>query len=201
MSNSFPPTARSAAAVLDFQMWCWGQDVHHPDGNLLLAAGLVRHRPPAGEEGSTCYRVALPSGAEVLLWGFGVVCRTAGESALVLKRHAFALRLVPAARLTDAFWRPTQLPRGALVRSVSEAALVRARFAELTAWMAGYERRTIAAVGAAWRHECARRRPRAQRHRLPVAPDTLADAWERIAQFPPSVPAALCAASPDTLAS
>jgi len=195
------PTVRTAAALFDFQMWCWGQDVHHERGNLLLAGGLERVRPPVGEDGSTLYRALLPSGDELLLWGFALVCTGAATPALLLKRHSFTLRAVEPARLPLPLWRPTQLPRGNLVRDPQTVQLFSARFRAAAAWIAAYERGVVATVGAEWRHECARRRPRAVRHRVPAAPERLAEAWDGLAaSIDRFFPAAFVAA-PDTLAS
>jgi hypothetical protein len=173
-------SSRGAAAVLDFQMWCWGQDVHHPAGNQLLAAGLTRVRPPAGVHGSTLYQTALPEGRTLCLWGFAIGVLVPDESCLLLKRHGFALRLVPAARFPTPLWQPTALPMGHLPRDDGERHLALARFAMLADWMAGYEASVQRCFGAHWRHVCAARRPRGQRHRLPVPPDTLAQTWRRL---------------------
>jgi hypothetical protein len=54
---------------------------------------------------------------------------------------------------------------------------VRAHFAALAQWAATYEDDVCTRLGSAWRHECANRRPREQRHRLPVQPDLLAQSW------------------------
>jgi hypothetical protein len=170
-------STRAAAALLDFQMWCWGQDVHHPAGNQLLAAGLTRLRPPTGIHGSTLYQTALPGERTLCLWGFAVGVLVPDGRCLLLKRHSFALRLVPASRFPAPLWQPTALPRGQLPREASCGATVRAHFTVLAEWMADYEDGVCTRLGSAWRHECANRRPREQRHRLPVQPDLLAQSW------------------------
>jgi hypothetical protein len=193
-------STRAAAAVLDFQMWCWGQDVHHPAGNQLLAAGLTRVRPPAGIHGSTLYQTALPGNRTLCLWGFAVGVLVPDGRCLLLKRHGFALRLVPAGRFPAPLWEPTALPRGQVPREAACSETVRAHFAVLAEWIADYEHDVCARLGSAWRHECAHRRPREQRHRLPVQPDLLAESWltlrDDLTTFLPSV-----APPPSSLAS
>ena len=39
-----PSVIREGKLLLDQQCWCWGQDIRHPEGNLLLTHGFVRER-------------------------------------------------------------------------------------------------------------------------------------------------------------
>ncbi len=63
------PARRLPASVLlrDFtdalaqQMFYWGRDVIHPQGNLLVAHGFDR-RPSQGLKGTSCYRKTLDAG-------------------------------------------------------------------------------------------------------------------------------------------
>jgi hypothetical protein len=180
-------SVRGAAAVLDFQMWCWGQDVLHPAGNQLLAASLTRVRPPAGRSGSTLYQTALPGGRTLCLWGFAVGVLVPEEPCLVLKRHSFALRLVSADRFPVPLWQPTALPRGQLARQPVERETARAHFVALAEWIATYEQTIGARLGRAWRFACADRRPRQFRHRLPARPDQLAQSWLALRDHLPTV--------------
>lgn len=54
---------RDFTAALGQQMYFWGRDVVHPDGNLLQAHGFDR-RPSEGLDGSSCYE--LPRSAETV---------------------------------------------------------------------------------------------------------------------------------------
>ncbi|MBM5812676.1 MAG: hypothetical protein FJ191_12050 [Gammaproteobacteria bacterium] len=188
-------SVRGAAALLDFQMWCWGQDVHQVAGNQLLAAGLMRVRPPAGERGSTMYQTPLPGGRTLCLWGFAVAVLVDDGQCLLLKRHGFALRLVPATRFPTPLWKPTALPRGQLPRASSCRETVRGHFVALAEWIAAYEDGVCTRLGTTWRHECASRRPREQRRRLAVQPDMLSHAWcalrDDLTAFLPSAAPAL----------
>ncbi len=57
--------------LLNQQIWCWGQDIRHREGNLLLAYGFRRHRPPANTHGSSCYELQVNEQTAIRLWGFG----------------------------------------------------------------------------------------------------------------------------------
>ena len=71
-SGSTACVQRFAAALLDQQMWCWGCDIRHGEGNVLLQYGFSRWRPPEGTLGSTAYQLEAPPSRQVVLWGFGV---------------------------------------------------------------------------------------------------------------------------------
>lgn len=193
-------SVRGASALLDFQMWCWGQDVHHDAGNQLLAAGLMRVRPPAGEHGSTMYQTPLPGGRTLCLWGFAVGVLVDDGQCLLLKRHGFALRIVPTTRFPTPLWKPTALPRGQLARERNCRETVCGHFVALAEWIAAYEDGICMQLGTAWRLECASRRPREQRHRLAVRPDMLSHAWYTLRDdLPALLPPA--PAAPTSLAS
>jgi hypothetical protein len=40
---------------MNARWWCWGQDIRRPEGNLLLASGFERHRPPPDVAGNRRY--------------------------------------------------------------------------------------------------------------------------------------------------
>jgi hypothetical protein len=41
-----PALRRRASALFDQQMWCWGQDVRHHGGDVLVRYGFCRWRTP-----------------------------------------------------------------------------------------------------------------------------------------------------------
>jgi len=170
---------RTAAALLDFQMWCWGQDIVHPDGNLLRAR--TERRRPDGGRGGSHYRATLAGGCAIVLWGFAVLVDDASAPPVVLRRHGFSPRLLDRDRVRWPITRPEQLPRGTPPRSDADRLSVRRALSGLARWIAAYERDIADRLGPGWRQECARRRPRALRHRLRCAPDALAEAWDAMA--------------------
>ena len=50
----FGALMRDLAAGFRQQMYCWGRDVLHPDGNLLITHGFSK-RPSEGLQGTSCY--------------------------------------------------------------------------------------------------------------------------------------------------
>jgi len=172
--------SRAATALLDFQMWCWGQDIVHPAGNVL-SAHAVRWRPEGGR-GSSHYRVSLGESRTLVLWGFAVMIDAASSPLVVLRRHGFAPRVLDRGRLRWPVTRPEELPRGAPPRTAPDRLAVATALADVATWVAGYEQDVRALLGPTWRRECARRRPRQLRHRLPCDPDALGEAWDALAQ-------------------
>jgi hypothetical protein len=61
------PIRRRGAELLHLQCWLWGCDIRRAEGNLLLAYGFSRQRPPSGAAGSSAYLMALESGVCVVL--------------------------------------------------------------------------------------------------------------------------------------
>lgn len=53
---------RDLAAGLQQQMYFWGKDAEHADGNLFLRTGFEK-RPSAGLKGTSCYRLPWENGA------------------------------------------------------------------------------------------------------------------------------------------
>ncbi len=70
---------RDFTDALGQQMYFWGRDVVHPDGNLLCLHGCER-RKSEGLEGTSCYRKALDGGAFVELHGACVGHYPGGEA-------------------------------------------------------------------------------------------------------------------------
>jgi hypothetical protein len=62
-----PAAPKPTSLLRDFtdalaqQMFYWGRDVIHPDGNLLVAHGFERRSSP-GLQGTSCYRMPLAEG-------------------------------------------------------------------------------------------------------------------------------------------
>ena len=58
--NALPTTSRLGGLLRDLtaglkqQMFFWGRDVVHPDGNLLVRQGFSKS-PSAGLQGTSCY--------------------------------------------------------------------------------------------------------------------------------------------------
>ncbi|MCP3101349.1 hypothetical protein LZ198_20965 [Myxococcus sp. K15C18031901] len=164
---------REGDRLFDATLWCLGQDVLCPEGNLLLRRGLVRHARPAGVEGQSAYSVVLPGGGRLFLWGFGALCEC-GEAVFV-PRDGFSPRWLECAPAGPAY-RACELGTGRPPATEVERREVRRRLAELAAWLAGHEEWVAREVGPDWRRACLESRRRAPL----VAAEALAEAWSRL---------------------
>lgn len=167
------------AELLDQQMWFFGRDIQHPDGNLLLRFGFARERPPVGVSGTSRYTLATPAGS-LTLWGWGALWCDTGPRALLMRRHGPGPRLVAAAETHQSVWAHTAIPDtrapiGADVRRVGTL------LAEFAGWVQHYERWVRATCGESWRQECAGLRPRHVRRKQVVAAERYVHCWQQIA--------------------
>lgn len=142
-----PPLVKHAAALLHQQCWCWGCDIRHPAGNLLMEYGFVRHRHRA-RDASTTYLLSNES-ARVGLWGFGVAWMPASGAAIFSGRYSFLpVRMVTTESL-EQVGRPSDLQ---LERRVPTAALWWSLI-KLLRWIADYERWVARAAASSWRRD------------------------------------------------
>lgn len=147
-----PPFRQLGVQLMNQQYWCWGCDIRRPLGNLLLAFGFERRRPPADVSGSSCYRVTLQSGRVVCLWGFGVLIedRTA---ALHLGRFTFEPHLCAALGDSRACWTPAGLAPLRRPAWQHEWELASSLCSELLSFIGEYESWVAEAVGLRYRQE------------------------------------------------
>jgi hypothetical protein len=140
---------RRAVALLDQQLWCWGQDVTRPGGNVLLELGLCRYRPSDGR-GSTAYTGRVAGNGMVWLWGFGLLFWQSDLGGVFLRRYGFdpvlVTRLPQQPVHTPEQLEPLCRPGAAHARTVT-GTLVRAA----AEWVAGYEHWVSETHGTAYR--------------------------------------------------
>jgi hypothetical protein len=149
-----PPKAmREGSLLLDQQCWCWGQDIRHESGNLLLERGFVRERSITDKDLSR-YTLLPPTpssqpweeGGRIVLWAFGLF-----YDGLWLLRKDFKIRLAPSETAPD-IWTvrdaemqyPTTEEEGERLREKLRAACL---------WIAEYEEN----IPLKWRAETLRR--------------------------------------------
>jgi hypothetical protein len=173
---------RLGTELLDHQLWSWGLDVGHDGGNLLVRYGFTRLRAPSRDEGSSCYRLSLPSGRHLTLWGFGVLWGEEGHGGVFLRRHTFAPRITPLVVPTEPLWRLDQLPALRLARACEDSERVARAIGELAHWIAAYEEWIVSALGVAWRVDGTFKRPRRVRRRLTVRPEQYPLAWRGLGE-------------------
>ena len=92
-----PHVKKRGAALLEQQMWCWGQDIRCPEENLLLRYGFTRVRSPEGISGSSASMLPQDDDHTMTLWGFGLFYaqRSIGGIFIrcVLPSHLFSLTI------------------------------------------------------------------------------------------------------------
>lgn len=164
---------RDADRLFDVTMWCLGQDVRCPEGNLLLRRGLTRHARPEGVEGQSAYSVALAHGGRLSLWGFGALCECG--QAVFVPRDGFAPRWLAHAPARPAF-QASELGPWRAPATAGERREVHQCLVELAEWLAGHEDWVLREVGLDWRRACVASRRKAS----PVPPEALAAAWWRL---------------------
>jgi hypothetical protein len=133
--NSLPPRLRDVAAGLYLQMYYWGRDVRHAEGNLLVEYGF-RKIPKEGIHGTSRYQMMWQDGVVELHGHLAGWYRPDGESVIfVRQRHACQLCAevtpVAAGRVEEArIWSP---------RHRAEQEMLAARLGGLLEWLLDYE--------------------------------------------------------------
>lgn len=178
---------RALAALLDWQLWYWGQDIHHAQGNALRAYGFERARgPDDGTQRSSAYVLMPGSDAardlhgltRLIAWGFGIAAthhEHEAHGSLLMVRHecCFGLCAQPLEAMAGT---RDQLPNRVYPDSTQQWYTVRRTLSAVARCFADYEQWAQQALGLAHRVEAQSRRPRAVRRRHMHA-TFLADAW------------------------
>lgn len=164
--------------LLDQQCWLFGCDIRRAQGNLLLTHGFTRHRPPAEVEASTQYRLELPNGCLVCLWGFGILYGDpATKAGVFLNRFDFSPQLAPQSDFGPSAWKPEDLPGLRSIRSASEVRLARTLVPAALEWIAEYESWVMEHAGIAYRRACLERWPKET-----VDPLHTVEKWRKLAR-------------------
>jgi hypothetical protein len=163
-------------ALFDQQMWCWGQDIRRPEGNLLVAYGLTRQRPPETIKGSSAYAWSGPETQQLMLWGFGLAYIQVGVGGLFLKRFGFTPRLFTSVDLLNPLWTLDQLPRTRFPRTFAEGQQTQTLFVALLHWISRYEQWIQETCGCAYRQRCL------SAWQKTICPaEAIAEEWKRLA--------------------
>ncbi len=189
---SIPLASRRAlVALLDWQLWYWGQDIQHAQGNALLAYGFDRVRGPQdGTQRSTAYTLqstgnvppALHDLSSLTVWGFGICATHAGhgsDGSLILVRHESSLGLSTCPLHAKAGTR-NDLPARVFPQTSQQWRAVRQSLVSVARCVIDYETWAKHTLGAAHRANAQARRPRAVRRRH-SQPPFLAKAWREFA--------------------
>ncbi len=93
-----------ASDLLNQQLWCWGCDVRHSQGNVLVRQGFERLPPPVKSMGASIY--TRPCGTEGTIWlhSYGVYFGVAGVGGIFCRRFSFVPVFSSASRLNALRW-------------------------------------------------------------------------------------------------
>jgi len=166
-----------AAALLNQQIWCWGQDVLHPSGNYLTRVGF-RRIPPPGERRlcSSVYELSLGRRQKVVLRGFGIFFADDALGGIYFPRFRFVPLYTPNARLPRPCWFEEDLPP--LGRpSPRERDPCLLLLMKLLDWICDYETNLVGLLGLSYRRETVRRW--ANGNRIAVPAEQMATAWRK----------------------
>ena len=147
------PVRRFGGRLMGQQVWCWGRDVEHPDGNLLMDFGFERHRDCNTDIGSTCYRLDRDE-LHVSLWGFGMFFGRRDLGGLYLGRFDFCPRWAPIESLSLEIYHPNELTVFARPRGRPQWQRARKLWKSSLLWIADYETWIRDTFGLAYRWEC-----------------------------------------------
>lgn len=176
-SIKLPPALRQrAAALLDQQMWCWGCDVRHPAGNLLLAYGAEK-RPAPELRLHSAYSFQLGTDTALNLWGWGIwiACQSCGS--VFVSRAKFRVRYTGQANQTPQAWCECDLPPTRTAVTSGELYAVGNLLSEMCRWISAYESWLLTQVDCDYREQAIAAWPERKRHSGGVRAAEMAASW------------------------
>lgn len=150
--------------LLHQQCWQWGQDVRYPEGNVLLAYGFTRERPPREVTGSSQYTLRLTNAQQVRLWGFGLAFGY--KQGIYLNRYEF----IPRAIQISAGWQSSESFKKS--RKSMDLRLL----SSAIQWIADYEAFILNRYGSAYRRQTLRNLEGRK-----LTPEDLLEEWRSMA--------------------
>ncbi|MEZ6143667.1 MAG: hypothetical protein R3B84_24145 [Zavarzinella sp.] len=166
-----------AAKLLDQQLWCWGRDILHPKGNLLLDLGMCRYRDANHQKDGTMYSASTNEGNIVWLWGFGIMCCSPQGDGVFLQRSRFEpkrLRHRPPRPVH--YWHDLPLIQKTATRT--ETNQMQAMLKQLFLWISQYEHWIAETQGVSYRQSTIEAAPK--KYQVPGA--KLAWQWSQLAK-------------------
>lgn len=147
-----PAVRKHAKGLYARQMWAWGQDIRHPEGNLLVRYGFQRQRQEQARLGGASeYSLETSQQHVIKLWSFGVSLYAPEQgSGILLKRHSFRPALLSELP-TEILGRPAQLPPYRKAKNSSEAQQMYAFLTRLLDGFSVYEAWVQNLYGMAYR--------------------------------------------------
>lgn len=136
-----------ANGLFDLQVWLWGKDIQHGDGNGLIRYGFDRHPPPEGSDAASIYRLSLRGGRRVTLRGFGLFFSDRTLGGLFMQRYAFQPQCTQALDLPADAWSSPMLEDLRVPEGKAEHRNSLSLLRQAVRWMANYERWAWKALG------------------------------------------------------
>lgn len=148
-----PSTIRKFGSnLLAQQIWCWGQDIEHPDDNLLTQFGFQRHRDHENNR-SSCYRLDQGS-LHIALWGFGLFFGAKDQGGLYLGRFEFDPVWSPLEQIPGSIHWPDDLPEFCRPSGSDQWKNARQLLSSLSNWIADYEEWVAQTIDIDYRKRC-----------------------------------------------
>lgn len=147
-------TVEFGEKILHHQLWFFGKDITHKDGNLLIRYGFERFGVPQNKTGGTSYRLTLNDTQELVLFGFGVFFGDKKSGGIFLKRYEFQPNLLKCPNLELPIWKSDLLPDRYLPRADNEIENAKLLFINLTNQILDYELWIDEICGKRWRKSC-----------------------------------------------
>lgn len=152
-----PGVLKKAMHLLDQQMWLWGCDIKHPQGNLLTEYGFRRiPNPDPSSSNSSVYRLELDRHSRVILRGFAVFFGKDFLGGLLFKRFDSQPYRTPATDLADLPFTKFDLPT--LGRYGDESQEFCQLASGLFQWIANYDSWVKENFGTGYIEDCLKSR-------------------------------------------
>ncbi len=145
-----PAWHKQAKILFDQQLWCWGRDVFHEQGNILIRYGFQRQPPPAKFKNVASLYILQNSSVTVILRGFGMFFGNAEHGYIFIDRASFSVKWF--AELPPQMWTLEQILE---LRHRQNSPHIQTQkdylLARCTRWLQAYEFWIKRQFGSTWR--------------------------------------------------
>jgi hypothetical protein len=166
-----------ATDLFNQQLWCWGRDIEHPDGNMLVKFGFTRLTPPPGVNASSIYQLELANHTRIVLRGFGMFLGDDRWGGLFIQRYSFSPHLTPASHIDLPIWCKENLPRLSLPDQ-SRLPDYRRLLLEMICWIRTYETWVCHNLGLEYRQKIVAEWNHADAQHIPA--ELITHAWSHL---------------------
>jgi hypothetical protein len=182
--NDWPCEYWTAGALLMHQQcWQFGRDVVAPQGNVLLAEGFERERPPEGQPASSRYWRMRPGEPALCLWAFGALAYVPGGGGIYINRYQFVPRWVPEPEVAAGSWKAAVFDGCAPAVTFKTIRESRRLLRFVMGTFAGYEESVLRRYGVDYRRETLR-----GWHLPSILPCRMPTEWRRLGWHVPEPP-------------